>query len=261
VLADRRRGKDLDTFDCWSQDRNCCCFVKALRPDRLESPVRRQLVREARLLLSFAHPNLVRAYELLQVDVAEPPLLLLETIPRATLDQRLRNTARLSLPDLVLLGRQLCSVVDYLHGHRYLHLGISPRTIVVDGDRARLVDLSSARRPGRVIQGWGASTQISPEQARGGRLTRAADVWGVGLVLYQAATGHHPFAPRSRTPGRVRFLQLTTVAPPVRSLRRLPADIGTALDACLETHPADRPTLTELDASLASAAESRVVRV
>jgi eukaryotic-like serine/threonine-protein kinase len=257
VLAHRRRGKDLDTYDCWSRARNCYCFVKALRPDRLESPVRRRLVREARLLQSFAHPNLVRAYELLQGDAAEPPLLLLEAINDPTLDQRLRDGARLPLQDVVLLGRQLCSVVKYLHDHRYLHLDISPRNIIADGDRARLVDLSSARRPGRVIQGWGASAQISPEQARGGRLTRAADVWGVGLVLYEAATGHRPFAPPYRTPGRIRFLQLTRSAPPVRSPRDLPAALGTALDACLALHPSDRPTLTELDACLATVADIR----
>jgi serine/threonine protein kinase len=145
--------------------------------------------------------------------------------------------------------------VNYLHDHSYLHLAISPRTIVADRDRARLVDLSSARRPGRIVQGWGVPAQISPEQARGGRLTRAADIWGVGLVLYQAATGHHPFSRPYRTPGRVRFLQLTTVAPPVRSLRRLPAVVGTALDACLEVLPANRPTLDELDACLATVAE------
>jgi serine/threonine protein kinase len=256
VLAHRRRGNDFDTYDCWSWTRNCSCYVKALRPDRLESPVRRQLVREARLLLSFAHPNLIRAYEFLQVAADEPPLLLLETIPGRTLDQRLRDAARLPLPDIVLLGRHLCSVVTYLHDHRYLHLDISPRTIVADADRIRLVDLSSARRPGRIIQGWGPTAQISPEQARGGRLTRAADVWGVGLVLYEAATGHRPFSPPYRTPGRVRFLQLTTAAPPVRSLRRLPAVVGTALDACLEALPTNRPTLAELDASLAIVADT-----
>ena len=201
VLAHRRRGKDLDTYDCWSRTRNRCCLVKALRRDRRGSPVRRQLVREARLLMSLAHPNLVRAYELLQAGPAEPPLLLLETIPGPTLDQRLRGAAQLPLRDLVLVGRQLCSVVNYLHDHGYLHLGISPQHIVVDGDRAWLVDLSSARQPGRIIQGWGPAAQISPEQARGGRPTKAADVCGVGLLLYQAATGHHPFSPRYGAPG------------------------------------------------------------
>jgi serine/threonine protein kinase len=95
---------------------------------------------------------------------------------------------------------------------------------------------------------------MSPEQSRGGQLTSATDVWGVGLVMYQAATGHHPFLPPAghETCGRVRFLQLTTAAPRVRSLRRLPAAVGTTLDACLEVRPSDRPTLGELDACLTS---------
>ncbi len=72
-------------------------------------------------------------------------------------------------------------------------------------------------------------------------------------MLYQAATGLRPFQQplQDRTAGRVRFLQLTTPAPPVRSLRRLPAVVGTALDACLEVCRSARPTLAELDACLA----------
>jgi serine/threonine protein kinase len=257
VLAHRRRVKDLDTYECWSRTRNCCCLVKALRPDRLESPARRRLVREARLLLSFVHPHLIRAYEFLPAGVDGSPLLLLETIDGPTLDQRLREGGRLPLRDLVILGRHLCAVVGHLHQHHYLHLDIQASNVIADGNRTRLIDLSFARRPGRITRGWGTSYQISPEQARGGRLTGAADVWGVGLVLYEAATGHHPFLPQLSygSPGRVRFLQLTTVAPPVRSLRQLPAAVGTALDACLEICPSTRPTLTELDTCLATAVD------
>ncbi|HWJ53426.1 MAG TPA: serine/threonine-protein kinase [Propionibacteriaceae bacterium] len=257
MLAHRRRGKDLDIYECWSRARNRCCFVKALRPDRLESPARRRLVREARLLLSFAHPHLIRAYELLPAGVDGSPLLLLEPLDGPTLDQRLREGGRLPVRDLVILGRHLCSVVGYLHRHHYLHLGIQASTIIADGDRTRLIDLSWARRPGRITRGWGTSYQISPEQARGGRLTTAADVWGVGLMLYEAATGHHPFQPSLSFDGPrlVRFRQLSTVAPPVQSLRQLPVAVGTALDACLQVCPSDRPTLTELDACLAAAAD------
>jgi serine/threonine protein kinase len=257
VLAHRRRGKDLDTYECWSRTHNCRCFVKALRPDRLESPARRRLVREARLLLSFAHPHLIRAYELLPTGVDGSPLLLLETTDGPTLDERVREGGRLPLRDLVVLGRHLCSVVGYLHQHHYLHLDIQSSNVITDGDRTRLSDLGWARRPGRITRGWGTSYQISPEQARGGRLTSAADVWGVGLMLYEAATGHHPFQPPLSYDGPrlVRFLQLTTAAPPVQSLRQLPAAVGRALDACLEVCPSDRPTLTELDACLATAAD------
>jgi eukaryotic-like serine/threonine-protein kinase len=253
VLARRRWDNDLDAYHCWSRARHCCCLVKALRADRLQSPARRRLVREAQLLLRFDHPHLIRAYELLQPGAGQSPLLLLETLDGPLLSNRLRGGWRLPLADLALLGRQLCSVVQYLHDRHYLHLDIQPRTILTDGDRTQLVDLSSARRPGRIIRGWGTSAQISPEQARGGTVTRAADVWGVGLVLYEAATGYRPFQQPSGsgTTGRVRFLQLTTLAPPVQSLRRLPAVLGTALDSCLELRPADRPTVAELDAALA----------
>jgi eukaryotic-like serine/threonine-protein kinase len=252
VLAHRQRGKDLEAYDCWSAAHNSRCFVRTLRPDRLESPARRRLVREARLLLSFPHPHLIRAYDFLQAGADGSPLLLVEAIVGPTLDRRLRDGRRLSLADLAQLGRQLCSAARHLHDHRYLHLDLKPSTIVADGDRVRLIDLSSARRPGRTMRGWGTPYQMSPEQVRGGQLTSATDVWGVGLVLYQAATGHHPFlAPVGcETYGRVRFLQLTTAAPRVRSLRRLPAAVGTILDACLEVRPADRPTLREVDACL-----------
>ena len=255
VLAHRRRGNDLDAYDCWSASRYSRCFVKVLRPDRTtDSPARRRLVREARLLLTLTHPHLVRAYELLQPGGGCSPLLVLETIAGPTLRQRLDDGGRLSFPDLVRLGRQLCAATRYLHDRGYLHLDVKPSNIVGEGEHARLIDLSSARRPGPAAGGWGTSDQMAPEQARGGTLTSAADVWGVGLVLYEAVTGYRPFSPAPGTErgGRARFLQLRVVAPPVRTRRRLPAALGAALDSCLDTRPAARPTLAELDAALAT---------
>ena len=256
VLAHWRRGEDLDTYECWSWSRNCSCLVKALRPDRLHSPARRRLAREARLLLSFSHPQLIRAYEVAEADSGGSPLLALETVTAPTLNHRLLYAGPLPLRDLILLGRQLCSVLGYLHDHGYLHLGIESSSVVFERGWARLIDLSSTRRPGRITRGWGTSYQISPEQARGGKLTRAADVWGVGLVLYEAATRYRPFQrpPAYGTSSRVRFLQLSTTAPPVRSLRRLPTAVATIVDGCLELQPHDRPTLAELDACLATVA-------
>jgi serine/threonine protein kinase len=210
-------------------------------------------VREARLLLSLDHPHLVRPLELLGAEPGGSPLLVLENVAGPTLNRRLLHGGRLALPDLLMLGRQLCSVVGYLHDRGYLHLDISSSTIVFDRDRTQLIDLNSAQRPGRVTRGWGTTYQISPEQARGGKLTRAADVWGVGLVLYEAATRFRPFQrPPAYGTSCIRFLQLSTAAPPVQLLRRLPTALGTIVNSCLATHPQDRPTLAELDDSLAT---------
>lgn len=252
VIEHLRRGADLDVYDCWSADRYSRCFVKTVRPDRKESRgTRRRLVREGRLLLSFTHPHLVRAYDLVEVGACGVPVLVLETLTGATLSHVLSGRPRLRLTELAHLGRHLCSATRYLHDHGYLHLDLKPSNVIADGGRARVIDLSLARRPGRTRGGRGTATHMSPEQARGGHLTTAADAWGVGLILYEAATGTRPFddgTDISSSPP----MQLNTTPPPVSSLRRLPVTLARTLDACLRDRPAERPEIAELDDCLAA---------
>jgi serine/threonine protein kinase len=86
VIEHVRRGEDLDCYEAWSSQRYCRCFIKTLRPDCASDPsARRHLQREARLLLSLTHPHLVRAYEYVKPDSAQPPLLVLENLTGATL--------------------------------------------------------------------------------------------------------------------------------------------------------------------------------
>jgi serine/threonine protein kinase len=90
---------------------------------------------------------------------------------------------------------------------------------------------------------------MSPEQARGGTIAAAADVWGLGTVLFEAATGEAAF-----TDEVTDRPQLRAAAPPTRSLRRVPAQLAGIIDACLAPSPADRPSLREVRAALEAAA-------
>jgi eukaryotic-like serine/threonine-protein kinase len=251
VLGHLHRSRTLDVYDCWSAERECRCVVKALRPDRRRDVgARRRLLAEGRLLERLCHPGIVRGYETLR---APEPLVVMETLSGETL-AHLVDRRRRPLParELAFLGLQLAAAIGYLHRQGYLHLDLKPSNIVAEAGRARLIDLSIARRPGRAKPGVGTWCYMAPEQARGGRVGVPADVWGVGVVLWEAACGDAPFAG-----GSVEYPQLVQCAPPLRSRRRRPGGLADAVDGCLEPDPAARPSLVELRAALEPAAGAR----
>lgn len=239
------RGRLLDAYEAWSDERACVCVIKALRPDRhADSQARRRLAGESRLLLRLTHPHIVRAYDLLRQP---EPLLVLEALTGSTVARLLHDDGRLAVPDVGALGLHLCSAMHYLHGRGFLHLDLKPSNVVSDFGQAKVIDFSIARPAGPASGGTGTRPYMSPEQARGGELTAAADVWGIGALLYEVAAGTRPFAGLARLR---EYPQLEVRARSVRRHRRLPRPLADAIDACLEPLPAARPGLQELGWSL-----------
>src|SRR5689334_12508906 len=199
VVAHLSRNESLDVYDVWSHSRGCRAVAKLLRPDELDDPRSRfRLEREARALLAATHPHIVRAYEF----VEEPfPVLVLETLTGFTVSGLLAEFPAPALTDheLAHLGLHLCSAVDYLHAMGLLHLDVKPGNVISDGGRAKLLDLSLARPPGEVHAGVGTRQYMAPEQAAGGVLGPAADVWGIGALLFAVATGRRPLEPFDET--------------------------------------------------------------
>src|SRR5262249_35558233 len=117
--------------------------------------------------------------------------------------------------------------------------------VIVDQGVAKLLDLSLARRPARrTRRGAGTRAYLAPEQARGGPLSAATDVWGLGALLFEAAVGEPP------VPGGDGDPQLHRRAAAVGRLRRLPDGLGDTIDACLEPDAERRPTLDAVMAAL-----------
>jgi serine/threonine protein kinase len=250
VVAHLARSRALDVYDAWSDERRCRCVVKTLRPDRRgDASARRALIREGGLLARLCHPSIVRGYETLR----EPhPLVAMETLGGETI-AHLIERRRLTAVELAFLGLQLSSAVSHLHAAGVVHLDLKPSNVIAENGRAKLIDLSVARRPGRAKAGVGTWCFMAPEQARGGQVGPAADVWGVGIVLYAAATGYTPFAH-----GEAEYPQLEASAPPLRSERpRLARSLTTAVDACLDPRPEARPAVDELRALLEPVAGAR----
>jgi serine/threonine protein kinase len=259
VIEHLSRGRTLDVYDVWSKERECRCVAKTLRPDRVaDTKARRRLAKEGRLLCRLSHPHIVRGYAYLPTP---RPVVVMETLSGETLAHMIEEgDERLTPRELAHLGLQLCSAIQYIHRHDFLHLDLKPSNIVAEAGRAKIIDLSVGRRPGRAGSGIGTWCYMSPEQARGGELGPAADVWGIGVVLWEAATGGTAFGgdeDEARLPTgsedaleEEHYPQLLRRAARVGRLRRLPATLARVIDAALDPEPSARPSLGALAALL-----------
>lgn len=214
------RGTRVDTYDVTDLERDCRAVAKVVRPDRAhEQRIVDALATEAHLLTTLAHPHLVRGYGLVGAG------LVMESVPGATL-AALLDDGPLGALDAAILGRQLVSVLGYLHRSGWLHLDVKPENLVVQEGRVVLIDLGLATRPGLVERALGTEGYAAPEQDGGQVVGPAADVWGLGATLHEALTGSAP----GRTPS-------PTLLPP--ALRAL-------VLGCLDPDPAARPTTARL---------------
>ena len=250
VVEHLRRGDALDVYAVFSDERLCSCIAKVVRPDRAHvQRVRNRLAQEGYLLQTLSHPLLLRGL----ATFTHPDLVVIvETVPGPTLEDTIEERSRrLPAADLCHLGSHVAAATHYLHSSGYLHLDIRPSNIIGHGGIAKLIDLSLARPPGLVPRGLGSHLYLSPEQARGGHVTEAADSWGIGATLYEAAIGMSPFDAFDEQDAALldqdAYLQLHRPAPPLRRhRRRLPAGLVALIEACLRQQPEERPTARQV---------------
>jgi serine/threonine protein kinase len=238
------RGKDCDVYYVWSKERLSGCIAKTIQPQALDNEnARKRVIKEGEYLKVLSHPNLVRGYEIVESPI---PVLIQETLTGETLSHLIRSLASegkfLPLKQLAHFGIQLCSVVHYLHENNILHLDLKPSNIISQPPLAKVIDLNLAAAPGEIKKGTGTKQYMSPEQARGDILTKAADVWGIGAVLFFAATGKRPF--HSAEEGR--YEQLERPAEPVQTLRQLDSSLADLINRCLQENVDLRPELKEI---------------
>jgi eukaryotic-like serine/threonine-protein kinase len=245
ILEHLHRSAGYDVYDAWNEPRACRVIVKTLRPDRLgHRRARARLLREGRLLRRLTHPHIVRAYE---VHDDPRPVVVMETLTGQTVEHMITEARRpLSGAELANLGAHLAAALHHLHGEGMLHLDLKPSNVVAEHGRTKLIDLSHVRPPGRLAPGHGTWCYMAPEQVRGGEIAAPADVWGLGIVLYAAATSSNPLADLAEQLD-VDDPQLHARLPALRRTRpRLPAELRTLIDACVQPAPGARPALDEI---------------
>ena len=209
-------------------------------------PALERFWREARAVSSLNHPGICIIHEL--DETATPPFLVLELLEGSSLEKLYRGHA-MPYPKLLAMGLQLADALDAAHRKGILHRDINPANIfITSSGQAKLLDFGLAKLDEARV-GYDASTAVvpltdsgaavgtvaymSPEQARGDPLDLRSDLFSLGVVLYEMATGRHPFS--GSTTAVVFDRILNHAQPPAISLNaELPAEFENILDKTLE---------------------------
>ncbi len=212
-------------------------------------------------------------------DGNDRPYLMLQYVPGRSLEDALEDGA-LPEPLVRSVGAQLYGALAALHAADLVHGDVKPENVRIDEDgRAVLLDLGFARRASDDAPPTdaGSLAYLSPERARGAPPTPAADVFALGVVLYELSTGVHPFRYASadaqpaagawagsgssgallrraiETPGADDMLATLVEArfvPPSRIHLSLSPFLDEILSQALARAPLDRPTAAELKTRL-----------
>jgi hypothetical protein len=212
--------------------------------------------REAKAAAQLRHPACLRAYgfgrDSRHVYIAY------EFVPGQTYREALRAGA-LTDDDAVEACAQICDGLAHAHAAGILHRDVKPSNVLLmDGDRvaarvldfglAQMADAETLTEAGDVP---GTLAYISPERLAGGEATPAADVWAVGVMLWEALAGRHPFW-RGSMLETARAIEAG--ARPLGELRPdLPKRLLRLVDSTLSTHPARRPSARDLADALRGA--------
>src|SRR5438105_6513488 len=208
-----------------------------------DDDLRRRFVREARLAARLSHPNVVRVFDVGEDDGR--PFIAMEYVDGETLAELLARRGRLPASEVARLGVQACAALAAAHAAGLVHRDVKPQNLILGRDGVlRLSDFGIAvahegtqlTLVGTVL---GTAGYLAPEQARGEQVTAAADLYALGAVLYELLAGEPTRSASSLTElGAGDGFQPPDVS---GRLPAAPAELVTAVTACLSVRPEDRP--------------------
>lgn len=222
--------------------------LKVLGEDRAHNPgLMARFEREWRVLRDVCHPHVVTLLDWPHQAV-DFPFFVMELLEGETLASRIDNGQALELAAFYDVMGQIADGLHAVHKAGIVHRDVKPENVFLCNGKqatAKLLDFGLARVEKSQITGSGllvgTPSYVSPEQITGDAIDARADIYALGLVMFRALTGHHPFASDDQvvTLGH----QLLSPPPPPSWLRE---EIPPALEALvlrmLRKKPEDRPS-------------------
>jgi len=231
--------------------------IKALRPDLggIDPTLLERFKQELRLARRITHRNVVRTYDLGEVDGVY--YITMELVRGTTVATLIREAGRLDVPATLTIGKQVCRALEVAHEEGVIHRDVKPQNLLVDPSGflkvmdfgiARLAEHRSDPRQALTAAGVvvGTPQYMAPEQLFGDVVDGRADLYATGAVLFECVTGRPVFEAPSLVALLARHLEDTPPNP--RSLNPdVPDSLSAVILRALARRPDDRwPSAAEL---------------
>jgi eukaryotic-like serine/threonine-protein kinase len=235
--------------------------LKVLRPDLASVLGGDRFLREITIAAQLQHPHILPLH-----DSGEAAGFLYYVMPYVegeSLRDRLIREGQFSIPEAVRILREVVDALSYAHAHKVIHRDIKLANVLLSGRHALVSDFGVAKAVSEAALreelttvgiALGTPAYMAPEQAAADPATdHRADLYAVGVVMYEMLAGQPPFG--GRTPQQILAAHAAETPVPLSNRRpAVPAPVANVVHRLLEKRPADRPQSAEevirlLDAS------------
>jgi serine/threonine protein kinase len=229
--------------------------LKIIRPDiAMDSEVIERFTQELKTARKIAHRNVCRMFDIGEDDGTH--YITMEYVTGEDLRSLVKRIGQMTVAKTIDIAKQICAGLGEAHAVGVIHRDLKPQNIMIDRNgNVKIMDFGIARfvrtkgitTTGTII---GTPEYMSPEQAEGKGVDQRSDIYSLGIVLFEAATGAVPF--EGETPLSVAMKHKLEAAPDPRQFNaQIPADLSGLILKCLEKEQEDRyQTVAEIIADL-----------
>ena len=219
--------------------------IKLLAGHLTDDPdLQERFVREAQVAARLSHPNIVQVFDAGEEDGR--PFIVMEYVPGLTLGEVLQSRGKLEPARTVDIALQVCGALELAHSSGLVHRDVKPQNLLVrDDGTVKIADFgiawaAEATKLTQIGSVLGTAAYLAPEQASGEQVTAAADIYALGVVLYELLTGRTPYSFQSLAELVVKQRE-QPITPVRENAPGVPAALEAVVMRCLARNPDYRP--------------------
>ncbi|MBE6957985.1 MAG: Stk1 family PASTA domain-containing Ser/Thr kinase [Ruminococcaceae bacterium] len=229
--------------------------IKILRAEFIQDEeFRSRFHAESRAVAMLSHPNIVSVYDVSTTNEAD--YIVMELIDGITLKQYMEKKGTVNWKETLHFAIQIAKALEHAHSRGIIHRDIKPHNVMVlKNGSVKVTDFGIARVMNEsntlTKEALGSVHYLSPEQAKGGRVDIRSDIYSLGVVMYEMATGRPPYD--GETPVAVAIQHINGKATLPSAINpHIPGGLEQIIVRCMSQQPADRfpsasALLTDLD--------------